>query len=160
MRIRNAEVDDVCQQVLVKLWKELGNFKVDKERARFRTWLTRLIRNVAIDDYRKRKSSRFITNESLEILANHANNSSKLEELIESEWQGYVVELGMKRIREIFTGKAVEVFLRRQKGEPIIQISENLALTRESAYVLSGRVKKRLIDEVIQIRNSLEHRDV
>ena len=83
-------------------------------------------------------------------------DSSDLEQKIETEWEKYVVTVAMDRIRKIFSGKAVEVFLRVHEGESCEQVSRSLGISKQSAHVLKSRVKKRLMDEVLRILDSLE----
>ena len=109
MKINPSTTDDVCQQVLAKLWQELKNFQPDEKRARFRTWFTKLIRNVAIDDYRKRRRANRVSGVSSDAVYLLTGDSSDLEQKIETEWEKHVVTVAMGRIRRIFSGKAVEV---------------------------------------------------
>ena len=85
-----------------------------------------------------------------------AGDSSDLEQKLETEWEKYVVTVAMDRIRKIFSGKAVEVFLRVHEGESCEQVSKSLGISKQSAHVLKSRVKKRLMDEVVRILDSLE----
>ena len=156
MKVKNSEIDDVCQQVLAKLWQELKNFEPDDERARFRTWFTTLIRNVAIDDYRKRKRAKRVSGANSDFIPLLAAKSSDLEQKIEAEWEQYVVAVAMNRIQKIFTGKAIEVFLRIHEGESFENVSNSLGISKQSVYVLKSRVKNRLTCEVLQILDSVE----
>ena len=156
MKINPSTTDDVCQQVLAKLWQELKNFQPDEKRARFRTWFTKLIRNVAIDDYRKRKRANRVSGVSTDAVYLLTGDSSELEQKIEAEWEKYVITVAMDRIQRIFSGKAVEVFLRVHEGESCEQVSKSLGISKQSGHVLKSRVKKRLMDEVVRILDSLE----
>jgi RNA polymerase sigma-70 factor (ECF subfamily) len=52
------DLEEVKQDVLVKLFQALPVFKLDREnRGRFRTWLWRVVYNAAIDHVRKRQRS-------------------------------------------------------------------------------------------------------
>ena len=93
MKINRSATDDVCQQVLAKLWQELKNFQPDQKRARFRTWFTKLIRNVAIDDYRKRKRANRVSGVGSDAVYLLTGDSSELEQKIEAEWEKYVVTI-------------------------------------------------------------------
>jgi RNA polymerase sigma-70 factor, ECF subfamily len=48
-----AEVDDLIQQVLMKVWGNLGCFRAE---ASFRTWMTRIAINEVLQFYRRQKS--------------------------------------------------------------------------------------------------------
>ena len=51
----HADVDDVTQDIFLKLWNKPESFKPGK--ARFSTWLYRVTKNACIDKQRKRKHS-------------------------------------------------------------------------------------------------------
>ena len=159
MRVEPSELDDVCQQVLTRLWKELVNYERDKEVARFRTWLTQLIRNVVINEYWKRKRAMRLEQQNLDFVEVGVENSTEIDLLIESEWQSHVVSLAMKRLELVFSGNAMEVFLRSEEGTPMDKICESLSISLESAYVIKSRFKKRLVEEVALIRKQLEFLD-
>ena len=159
MRVEPSELDDVCQQVLTRLWKELVNYERDKEVARFRTWLTRLIRNVVINEYWKRKRAMRFEQQNLDFVEVGAENSTEIDLLIESEWQSHVVSLAMKRLELMFSGNAMEVFLRSEEGTPMEKICESLGISLQSGYVIKSRFKKRLVEEVALIRKHLEFLD-
>ncbi len=159
MGIPTSDVDDVCQQVLSRLWQELVNYRRDAEHARFRTWLARLIRNVAINDYHKRKRAQRVGGVHLEGSDEIARGSNDLEQRVESEWQRHVVRLALERMNRIFSGNAVEVFLRSTEGETSEVIGKSLGMSVPSVYVLKNRVKKRLAREVKLLREQLEFPD-
>lgn len=159
MGITAPDLDDVCQQALARLWKELVNYRRQEEHARFRTWLTRLIRNVAINDYWKQKRASRVGSPGLQSVEDLPQVLPDVEKQIEGEWQRHVVRLAMKRMNEIFSGNAVEVFLRSTEGVSSEEISKSLGLSVTSVYVLKNRVKKRLAQEVKLIREQLEFPD-
>lgn len=47
-----SEAEDITQETFLKVWKHIK--KYSKECARFKTWLTRILRNTAIDFLRKK----------------------------------------------------------------------------------------------------------
>ncbi len=57
LHLRDDEVEDVRQEVLVKLWRVLPDFQLDN-RGRFRTWLWTVTRNVVIDWVRRYRPAR------------------------------------------------------------------------------------------------------
>lgn len=48
-RLQAADADDVAQKVLVAVSRNIGKWKQDPQRARFRTWLQRVVRNATIN---------------------------------------------------------------------------------------------------------------
>ncbi len=51
----DTEAQDITQDALVKVWANIGKF--DKERALFKTWLWRIVRNTTFDSLRKHAHS-------------------------------------------------------------------------------------------------------
>ena len=159
MGTKHEDVDDVCQLVLSRLWQELTKYKRDETRARFRTWLTRLIINVAINEYWKRKRAQAVGNYRSETLEELASKSSDLEKMIEEEWQRHVARLALERVKNMFSGNAIDVFLRSSQGESSEAISDSLGISLQSVYVLKNRVKTRLVHEVKRLQEQLEFPD-
>lgn len=152
--LRGADLEDVRQQALLKLWRGLDIYKRDEGRARFRNWLSTLIRNAAIDWFRSQERGRRHAS-----LADHGGldvENSEIELRIEEEWQRHILAIAMQNLRQIFSGKAMKVFSLSLKGESPESIAEKLDLRLESVYVLKTRVKMRLTREIAKLRIELE----
>ncbi|MDA3924027.1 MAG: sigma-70 family RNA polymerase sigma factor [Kiritimatiellae bacterium] len=155
MGVAAGDIEDVAQQVFLSLTKDLSRY--DQSRARFRTWLSTVIRNAALVYFRKRKSSReririFGEEQNMESLA----QPSDIDQRIEQEWAAYVANLAMMRVREVFQGQAVEVFELGLDGLSVTDIAEKTGLAVASVYTLRKRVKKRLYLEIRAIVAELE----
>ena len=154
MNISTNDREDLVQNILLKVWKAMPNFDFDKTKAKFRTWLSHVIKNTVIDFYRKKKlSSKEIQNESIDI-AEDPNCS--IESMIEKEWQIHVTKLAMNNIASKFTKRAVNAFKMHLNGEPIDKISLQLKIKENSAYRLISRVKKYFILEINNLKENLE----
>jgi len=55
--VGSDQVDDITQEVFIKIWKNLGKF--NKNKSSFKTWLFTIARNTVIDFTRKRKTILF-----------------------------------------------------------------------------------------------------
>ncbi|WDE98162.1 sigma-70 family RNA polymerase sigma factor [Lentisphaera profundi] len=157
MKIPQQLHDDLKQEVLLKIWKALGQYEV-KQDIKFRTWLSVVIRNgilAYMRSYRKRKNRESALSE--ESLFNEENfEPSQVEKIIDEEWANYMVSHVVEHLRQFFSGKAIDVFLMSSKGKSTQEISDDLQIPANTVYVLRSRVKDRLLIEMKNLRQVLE----
>ena len=156
MGIKHSEIDDVCQLALMRLWKDLCNYEHRPRRARFRTWLSHLIHSTVVDWHRQQRQARRMVKADWNESEEPTTSETELAEQIEAEWREHIVNVALDHLRRVFSGNAVEVFVRSVEGQSVEQISQELGLSKESVYVLKYRVKKRLVREVYELRRGLE----
>lgn len=161
MGIRQADADDIVQAVTLKLWKNIDRFKVDTERAKFRTWLSTVIRNTVIDHINQRKrqcESEAAMEDNPNALPQFLETTSQpdLDRLISSEWVAYVTTLAMEKIKPLFSNRAIEVFSMMLDGAEPQAVSKRFGIQENSVHKLKNRVKDRLIEEIRRIREELE----
>ena len=152
MNLNQSEHDDLKQEILLKIWKNLEKFEVDDQRAKFRTWLSTLIRNRAL--YHFRKNSRQPTMNSLEQV--ELISQPELDEIIKKEWQRYLTGIAMRNIKKLFSGTAVRAFELSLLGKDATEISVELGIAKDSVRTLKNRVKLRLVKEIENLRIELE----
>ncbi len=74
-----AQSEDVLQEVMVKIWKNLPQY--DPEKGRFFTWIVNIARNSAIDKYRskayKKERKNLDANNFVHSIATHASLNSQ-----------------------------------------------------------------------------------
>lgn len=159
MGFRGADLEDAQQQVSLRLWKGLKSYERDPERARFRTWFARLIRNTALNIIRSR--NRQPRGPSLDDetsgQAMLLSDEPGIEARVEQEWQVYIVDLAMARAREMFSGNAVEVFSMSLAGHPVEEIATTLNIKVNTVYILKHRVKSVLLNEIQRLKQDLEN---
>ena len=81
---------------------------------------------------------------------------SDVDEIIQKEWQTYVVNLAMQNIKTLFSERAIEIFSLLLDGANTKTISERYGIEENSVHKLKNRVKNRLIEEIQRIREDLE----
>ncbi|MGJ8639763.1 MAG: RNA polymerase sigma factor [Opitutaceae bacterium] len=146
------DLEDVTQQVLIRLSRELPKF--DKERAKFRTWLSRMITNIAISHFRRPKRQH--TDIDYLDIKEGGGHIAEIESIIENEWSTYIETQAIERVREVFKGKAILVFELGLRGCSTEEIALQTQLSVSSVYTLRKRVKKRLYTEIRSLIDDLE----
>lgn len=156
MNFQKPAIDDVRQLAFMRLWQNLPAYRKQPGKAKFRSWLACLIRNVALNWIRDNGKQKSETELNVSMENEYLLNCSDVEANIEREWQAYIVKLALERLSTVFTGKAFEVLQLSLEGDSGEEISEKLGIQRDSVYVLRNRVKKRVQQEIAQIRKDLE----
>ena len=148
------EQDDLVQKILLRIWKGLPQYKYKREKARFRTWLSIIIRNAIITHINRlkdkgSKQKKYIKEVDIVLEA-------CIEQIIDQEWLNYVASIAMDKVKTVFSGNAIEVFRLSLEEKTARQISEELNITEESVFVLRSRVKSRLKKEIAHLRELIE----
>lgn len=155
MGLNTEDCNDLVQDILLKLWKNMTTY--DAEKGRFRSWLGRVVRNAAADYFSKVETQRKLMEEERAMVKTiRSATPSDVEHLIEEEWMLYMTSFAMERMRKIFSGEAVKVFSLSLDGLSADEISKRLNITRDSVYTLKNRAKSRFITEVRAIMDEVE----
>lgn len=155
MNVSTSDFDDLAQKVLIKLWQSLSSYDPDK--ARFRTWLSAVVRNAVYDQFVETQRRRKLVQQEQEVLHRlEQEHASEIEQLIEREWADYVTSLAMERIEKLFSNEAVKSFTMGLDGVGAKEIAAELNLSPDSVYTLKSRVKARFIKEVRAVIDELE----
>ncbi len=154
MGVKESQIDDLRQDLLLKLWKDISKFDSTRENSNFRGWLSVVIRHEVYRSFRKNKK-----NFNDELPDNHLSISeeSEIDKMIEEEWKAYVTSLAVEKVKSAFDGNALKVFYLTLEGKNAAEIAEELAMTENSVYVLRSRVKSRFQSEIRQLRMFLEN---
>lgn len=155
MNVSPNDIEDVAQQILILLVRDLNQY--DRDRARFRSWFGSLIRNATMNYFRTQqtRANRMCSvTPDMDLLG--TSHPAEIDVQIEREWAVYVGKLAMKRVRNVFQGQAVEVFELGLDGKSAADIAKQTGLSVSSVYTLRKRVKARLYLEIRSLVAELE----
>ncbi|NQZ57006.1 MAG: sigma-70 family RNA polymerase sigma factor [Lentisphaeraceae bacterium] len=150
MSINDNDIDDLFQKISLRLWKALP--KYDSSKGKFRSWLSKVVRNEVLNYFRSKKSK----NEDFEVVNEALNDEPALDKLIEDEWEKYILTMALENLEKIFSGQAIKVFRLSLAGYSNQKISEETDIKLESVKVLKSRVKGRCIEEIKKIVDEFE----
>ncbi len=154
LQVREEDVSDVSQEVMLNLTKNLEKF--DKTKGRFRPWFSSVIRNTVKVHFRKlnsnaRKSEKF--QHEYEFMN---SDDSELDQRISAEWQDFLTEQALNNIRGNFRGQAITVFELSLQGVPNNEIHQRTGVGENSIYKLKQRVKRAMVIEIKSLLKELE----
>ena len=137
----NSEVEDVAQQVFIRVWKGAPRYRPT---AKFTTWLLTITRNLVFNEARRRKrhpGDALDVHEGEEALAltdpaRHVPD----QELLEAELRQAIE----KAIRALPEKQRMAVVLRRYEGKSYEEIGEVLGLTVAAVKSLLFRARTEL----------------
>ncbi len=154
MNVAPADLDDLTQNILVRIWKNIETY--DADRAKFRTWLSTIIRNEVYSYFERVVAPRKKLVDYQEDLLKDIPEADEFEKLISREWAVYISNIAMERVRKRFSGNAIEVFEMTLDGAGAEEIAAKLGIEVFSVYALRRRVRKRLKEEIGSLREELE----
>ncbi len=142
--LRDADADDLTQEVLVKLMDELPKYKREDGQS-FRGWLYRVTANQCID-FRRRVATRTLP--AADGLS-AAGAESPLSDFEEVEYRRSLVNRGLELIRAEFNERAWAAFYQLMiQGHSAAEVARELGITENAVYLSRHRVLTRLRREI------------
>ncbi len=152
MNVMNRDVEDLKQNILLSAWKALPNFKYEREKCKFRTWLSMVCRNAVYKYYKTQSKDK---EKLLAVSENETSLEAEIERIADDEWNKFVAEKAFESIKNDFSEKVLEIFLLSgSKNDQ--EVSEKFDVAHNSVRVYRMRVQKALLKEVHRLNSELE----
>jgi RNA polymerase sigma-70 factor (ECF subfamily) len=147
--LRDADAEDVTQQVFSRIFQALRSFEYRPERGRFRDWLATIVRN---EVYRFLKSRAGVPMHSEAALDELEQADAGWEE----RFMGHLLSVALEECRPHFEPRTWAAFQGVWvEHRPAPEVGRELGLPVESVYVAKSRVLKRLAAVVEELTNDL-----
>lgn len=149
--LQHADAEDVVQQVFSSVAGALERWQPDAQRARFRTWLTTIARNVIINALTRRTADRASGDTSeRELLAQQASDESA-SQLLLLESHREIFQWAARRVREEFEPATWDAFwLTAVEGREVEEVAPLVGKKPGAIYAARSRVMRRLKEVVAQ----------
>jgi len=157
MGVKTLDAEDLTQQVLLKLWEKLPEFCYESNK-RFRSYVATVTKNKVNDFYRCLNiEHRHMNQLSAALRENEVKlDASELDDLVEKEWELFILNRALDRVEPDFSGQAMNAFKLSLEGLDSAQIAERLNLKPDSVTKLNRRVKSKMIEQIKQLKIELE----
>ncbi|MEN9359199.1 MAG: hypothetical protein RL095_734 [Verrucomicrobiota bacterium] len=149
---RGAGADDLAQEVLLRTWKALPQFRYQAGGCKLRTWLGLICRNT-LRSRRRQEQSR-LSREGLDDAA--VESDPEIEEIAEREWRLYLSNLAWKNIEGSFAASVKESFLLTAAGATSVEVAAKLGLAESSVRVNKQRLTAALCKEILRLKSQLD----
>lgn len=147
--IPDKEMEDVTQQVLLKLLKRMGGFRYDPSRT-FRGWLRTLV-NHACSDFEAGSQSALSASGDSRVLAILQNLEARADlcRQIEEQFDLELLEEAERRVRLRVAPSTWEAYrLTAVEGLSGTEVAARLKMKVANVFVAKSKVLKRIRDEV------------
>ena len=159
----DADAQDVVQETVISVAKQMQGFKYDPACGSFKAWLMQITRRRIADRLRKRYRSGDVgalkvEDPSTAALLNEVPDasSSVLEDLWEEEWRRHMADAAMERVKRLVSPEQFQMFefsvLQRW---PAGKVAEALGVTTIQVYMARHRVGKLVKKEIQRLEEKM-----
>ena len=164
--LADAEAQDVVQETVIAVSKQMPDFKYDKERGSFKGWLLQLTRWRIIDQIRKRLPAGSVSLQASDGRGENHNQAAQdiadpagidLEAIWEHEWNQNLMDAAIERVKLKADSKQYQIFdLYVLKEWPVLKIAQMLQISAPRIYLIKHRISAMIKRELQNLeRNTL-----
>ncbi len=145
--LQSADAQDISQEVLARVAKAIPEWEHDPARGSFRGWLTRVTRNLTIEQFRTRARRPLTNPESGQLEQFHRDADS----IFQLEQQRELFGWAARKAREQFVPATWQAFwLTAVEQQSPSEVAEQLGLSTGAVYIARSRVMARLRELIEQ----------
>lgn len=156
--LTEAEAEDVVQETMVAVAKNIPNFKYDRKLGSFKQWLLNMSRWRICDQFRRRASmGTQIPHDQpgetklLSILVDEKNVS--FDEFWEAEWQKSVLDTAIKKVKISLDSEKYQIFdFLINKQWPSEKVAKSFGISINQVYLAKHRITELIRKEVERLK--------
>jgi len=143
--MQDCDVDECTQEVWLAVVHSLKSFELDSSRARFRSWLYRIVRNKAADLVRDRiKHTAISLNDSSRNFQLQDNTPPPLSRIV-AAWKSEVLREAIAGLKERANPRDFAIFVERTvRKNDAATVAESWSLSEGAVRVVDHRLRKQL----------------
>ena len=158
--LSDAEAQDVVQDTVISVLKNMPGFRYDAEKGSFKSWLLRLTSWRIADQLRKRqrdiahdnRHSRSST--STDTVERVPDPALRLEESWDEEWENNLMSAAIERVKKKVDGAQYQLFdLYVVKKWPVTQIVRTLRVNPGKVYLAKHRIAALIKKELTYLQS-------
>ncbi|MDD7983878.1 sigma-70 family RNA polymerase sigma factor [Lentisphaera marina] len=157
--VGSQDSEELMQDVLVKIWKNISKYDREKYKCRFRTWLGVMIRNTVFNFFKSKASRNSKSNVNYDDIIGKLELMTEAEVNIisEREWKNHIAQLAWDNLKNKFSEQTQRVFEASVKDEiSNAELANQFDLSESSVRVFKMRVRKAMHKEIIRLNSELE----
>jgi RNA polymerase sigma-70 factor (ECF subfamily) len=151
-----SEAEDVVQDTVLSVAKEMPKFEYNPERGSFKGWLHQIVRRRVVDHLRRRPREQPQEAESMD-LGDRAEAQGDWESLWDAEWARHVTARAVERVKAQVSARQFQIFsLAVLQEQPGPEVCRTLGVNAAMVYLARHRVGRLLKKELERIRREGE----
>ncbi len=162
--LNDAEAQDVVQETILSVAKQMPGFRYDSERGQFKAWLRQVTRRRIMDHLRRRYREPGGVSEgsetgptaplgNIESIPDPASES--LDAIWDREWADHLASLALQRVKRRVRPEHFQIFeLLVIQGWPVGKVAKDLDVSVPLIYVTRHRINAMLKKEVKALQAS------
>jgi RNA polymerase sigma factor (sigma-70 family) len=146
--LSDTEAQDVVQETMIGVTKNIPSFRYDPERCSFKTWLMNLILWRIKDQLRKRRPQ----DTSLEG-AVHIPDEKEFLHQWDRDWERNLMNAAVDRVKNEVSPQVFQIFdfcVLQKKG--VAETADVLNVSRARVYLAKHRVTNRIVKEINRLK--------
>ena len=150
--LSHAEAQDVVQETVISVSKNMKSFKADPAMGSFKSWLLTLTRWRIVDQFRRRGrevhpssgASSGSETRGTPFEARIADPAANvLDKIWEDEWERHMIEAALEKVKQQASARHYQVFyLHAIKQVPPAKVAETLGVPVDQVYLIKHRLSK------------------
>ena len=156
MEVNASDLDDIAQQVMVTLTKDLKTY--DRSKGPFRPWLRMVVRNTTLMFFRKQSTKKKYHDQLQQLVAvsETTGEASEFNEYFDQEWEEYILTMAIEKLKSRFSETAIHILQLERDGYSVEEMVEITGMKHDAVYKMRARIKKNLVLQARALIKELE----
>jgi RNA polymerase sigma-70 factor (ECF subfamily) len=158
--LRDAEAQEVVQETVISVSKNMPDFKYDRSKGSFKSWLLRLTSWRIADQHRKRKRDAAIMEpldrieEGTPWIARVPDPTNPVERVWDEEWERNLTEAALQLLKTQVRAKQYQIFdFYVLKRWPVRKVTATLGVSVGQVYLVRHRLTALLKKQIRALEN-------
>lgn len=150
--LSDAEAQDVVQDTMIGVSRNIPTFRYDPERCAFKTWLMNLILWRIRDQVRRRSEHQVIE------AALNVPEEAEFTQQWDMDWERNLINAAVERVKNDVSPQVFQIFafcVLQQKG--VAKTAEVLGISKARVYLARHRVSHRIAKEIAHLKKQQQN---